>query len=354
MSRKITLDLLRIISILGVMTIHISSKMMGLGNESGWLYVINNAARFSVPAFLVISATLYFMKKNKGDYASYLKKRLGKLVPSYVFFTIVYFIFTLTPYTSRPLKLDGFFDGVFIFARDLVVGGAFSHLYFMSFIIIYTALYPLLEKLYRDKKMFFSIMMIFIFFAFNYYAQLYLGYDKIYRWTIFSWTIFVLFGFLLGEYYEKFIQLVKSKYIYFLMPIIVIFGYYYLYSFSYLGKNYFALGLINSSILNMMINLIYVALSVIIITKLFLPLEDSSEKTKSQIVRVSNSVFGVYLIHYLFVDTGYKFCLKNDIVFPVLAHPVLLFLTFVISYYSYNALNKYVLEPTFKRFKISS
>ncbi len=135
------IDILRIISILAVVIIHTTTRTLEASSYDltrvPWTLFLNQAARFAVPMFFMISG--FVLELNYPFHASYLsfvKKRLGKIFMPYVFWSFVYYFFVYKQHSIH-------------FISALIMGNASYQLYFIPTLLIFYFLFPFLHKYYH-------------------------------------------------------------------------------------------------------------------------------------------------------------------------------------------------------------
>ncbi|MTK11052.1 MAG: acyltransferase, partial [Clostridiaceae bacterium] len=89
------MDVIRAFAIIAVVLIHVSGIMMTGNNISSRTYnasmIINQIARFSVPAFILISGIgLTLSYKKEQGYFKFLGRRFNKIIPSYILWCLIY------------------------------------------------------------------------------------------------------------------------------------------------------------------------------------------------------------------------------------------------------------------------
>jgi surface polysaccharide O-acyltransferase-like enzyme len=131
-------DLLRIFSILAVVLIHTSTRIlesthMDLIHHQGSL-LLNQISRFAVPLFFMISGFVLELSY-KNNFLDYLKKRISKIFVPYLFWSALYYFFIYTKHS------DNFFQAI-------LSGSASYQLYFIPALLVLYLLFPLLHKLY--------------------------------------------------------------------------------------------------------------------------------------------------------------------------------------------------------------
>lgn len=139
MSRKryIEFDILRGLSVIGVVLIHITSTMMdnALEPRYGVAVFINQLTRFAVPSFLFLSGFgLTISDKLKDGYLKFLRNRLSRILILYILWSIFYYF-----YNNNGFDLLGFLS-------QLLLGNTSYHLYYVPLILIYYVFFPILKK----------------------------------------------------------------------------------------------------------------------------------------------------------------------------------------------------------------
>lgn len=148
--RIVELDYARVLSMLLVIAAHTASSYIFSESRVSLFgmnlaYLINQAARFSVPGFIVLSGTALGMSKAGGSVWGFYINRLKKTVLPYLIWYTVYFA-----YNSRGTAVSAWdFAGFF---RGILRGSAAPHLYFIVVIVQFYLLYPLLRRLVDRHK----------------------------------------------------------------------------------------------------------------------------------------------------------------------------------------------------------
>lgn len=126
--RFISLDLLRGIAAFGIVGCHLSLSPRSDGGA-----LVTSLCDFNVGLFAALAGFLMSGVKGWGDYAGYIKKRVVRLVPTYLFWSVVFLAFT----AAFDLLLDGgrihprYFSGEF-WVSVLFKGGSAGHLWFLA------------------------------------------------------------------------------------------------------------------------------------------------------------------------------------------------------------------------------
>lgn len=132
---------LRLISILGVILIHTTTRILetvnyNLGSFPFSLF-LNQISRFAVPLFFALSGfVLELNYQNHDSFLSYLKKRFGRIFIPYVFWSGIYYLFIYNQNQDNFLKV-------------LLTGNASYQLYFIPALCVFYLLFPFLHKVYK-------------------------------------------------------------------------------------------------------------------------------------------------------------------------------------------------------------
>ncbi|WP_295585922.1 acyltransferase [uncultured Oscillibacter sp.] len=132
------LDAARVVSMLAVIAIHVTAPYIGAGSRfllggMNLAYVMNQAARFAVPLFVLLSGASLGLGKPLPP-AKFYRRRFGKLGIPYVCWFVAY-----TLYENQSLT-----PGILV--RRFLLGQAAPHLYFITIIFQLYLLYPLLRR----------------------------------------------------------------------------------------------------------------------------------------------------------------------------------------------------------------
>ncbi len=132
-------DILRIISILAVLLIHTTTRTLEVSryalSQIPWPLFLNQAARFAVPMFFMISGFVLELNYHLHEsYLTYLKKRFSRIIVPYVFWSVIYYFFVY-PKGHDPN-----------FLNSLLQGDASYQLYFIPALLIFYLLFPLIHN----------------------------------------------------------------------------------------------------------------------------------------------------------------------------------------------------------------
>lgn len=141
------LALLRVIAIVGVISIHVSGLATTAkdlrGSQVWWLgHVLNSGSRFCVPLFVMVSGALLLRPSRPEPPRRFYRRRLDRLLPAMAFWYVVYILFSrLVVGTERgPLEVLAL----------VLAGRTYTALYFFWLILGLYLVTPALHKLLAD------------------------------------------------------------------------------------------------------------------------------------------------------------------------------------------------------------
>lgn len=208
-------DLIRTISILSVILIHISTKILEIAKYDLYHYpftlFFNQASRFAVPLFFLISSFVLELNYPKNfKYLDYLKKRVVRIILPYIFWSAVYYF---AIYTSHSHS----------FFTDLLLGDASYQLYFIPSIFIFYLFFPLLHKYFSffTNKIILSLLVIIqlLFLSYDYYFHPLPFYYPI-SVFILNFSMFI-FGMLACHYQKDILEYIKKHHHFFFFSLIL-------------------------------------------------------------------------------------------------------------------------------------
>ena len=149
MKRLEALDFTRVIAMLAVVMIHVSSTF--IYSDSGFTvlgmnlgFMLNQVTRFAVPLFILISGMSLGISTKGGSAVSFWKRRILKVGIPYVVWFFIYDLYNhgldVGAYAKECLAAP---RALF---RGLLLGQSAPHLYFIIILIQLYLVYPLLEK----------------------------------------------------------------------------------------------------------------------------------------------------------------------------------------------------------------
>lgn len=219
MNRIKAIDAIRVISILAVLLIHTTTRTIEAThnnlNSFPWTLFLNQIARFAVPLFILISGfVLELNYNNHANYWSYLKKRVGRILIPYVFWSLIYYFFVYTQNHDSLISV-------------ILTGDASYQLYFIPTLAIFYITFPLLHKFYKlisNKFVLLGLGALQLYLlSSDYFVKEFKFADPI-RITLLSFFFFTI-GIIAARNKDKIIKTVK-KWKYLLIPTTLILGIY--------------------------------------------------------------------------------------------------------------------------------
>lgn len=149
MKRLIYIDWLRIIAILGVVTIHVSASFVlnySQGYTGAWMTgnFYESISRWCVPVFVLISGALILSSTREITIFNFLKKKLSKIVIPLVAFSVFY-------YANEVRKEEVAFS-LMDFIKRFMTNDIMYHLWFLYMIAGLYIITPLLKLLIKNAK----------------------------------------------------------------------------------------------------------------------------------------------------------------------------------------------------------
>ena len=304
-------DVLRALAIIGIVFCHVSVSYVSRDINSPNLYIsvfFDCFRDFSIPIFVMLSGALLLGKKD--TLIKFFKKRLSRLFIPFLFWVLVYIIFTSA--MSHGFNLDIALKIFFGTAGTLGV-----HFWFVWMIIIaYVGIFIINKVMQLDinindfNKKFITILAILsvIYIGLSHY-HLFNPYSP--RLTYYlSFLAYIVIGYFLAkcDFLEKRID---RKYLIIITALLFIGSYlWYIFCFvvprSHLVHQFVRLSYFNLLILFMSANafLLFKYLSK---TKSFIDMENN--RLGNAFTTISNYSYGIYLIHYLVL-----YCIKINLI----------------------------------------
>ncbi|MBO3664986.1 acyltransferase [Microbacterium stercoris] len=148
-SRRWSYDVLRVISIVGVVAIHTFAGMVSnpdLQGSARWWYATAMDIGFIwvVPVFVMLSGALLLAPRQHAEGpASFYRRRLLRLAPAFVFWQIFYIVVVFGWISGQTLTVAGV-------ATSILDGRTYTHLYFLWLIVGLYAVAPVLAAFLSD------------------------------------------------------------------------------------------------------------------------------------------------------------------------------------------------------------
>lgn len=286
-----SIDALRVIAILAVVLIHISTKTLStlrfdLTLDSFSLF-INQASRFAVPLFFLISGfVLELNNKSNLSYTTFFKKRASRIIIPFIFWSVIYFLFTHNYDPSKILSAE--------FLLTLIQGTAAYHLYFIPTLILFYLAFPILHSqiwILKNPIVLTGIAIIQLVLLYHdyYVKQFELQYDV--RVAMLSFFMFIL-GMVASHYKDGVYSFVKKYFVIFTAFFFLLLAVIYFHVKTLTLKNH-----TSSYIYNQYGPLNYVY-TIVLTSLLYFTLE-KTQFLRKQFIVLSKLSFFVFFIHVL-------------------------------------------------------
>ena len=319
--RQITYDLMRIIAILAVITIHVSAENWYQPTVDNY-WLINNfinslAHPWAVPLFISISGAL-LLKKDL-DYKTIFKKYIPRILLCLIVWHFVYYFFGTPKFT-----MANFLNGL----KELANGNSFSHLWYLYFVLGLYLILPFISKLVKalDKKYLLILIIITAFIGIviptiKSITKFDLGiYTETYQIFFFDEMFtYLLLGYYLSEYKIKNNKAIIG--ISLLAIILLVLNAWY-------GNH---ISIIKNATISYASTYNIVAIPMVIaitsiIYKLF------SNKESKLITTLGELTFGTYLIHFMIIKGLTKYHITANIINPIFGNIILIIGVAIVAY----------------------
>ena len=295
--RVLYLDMLKIISCIAVVLIHVTADGFNLMNinTASWSVVtaLNVLVKFAVPMFVMVSGALFLNPDRKLDVKKLWKKNILNLVIVYIIWTLIYATYVVY---NKGQGIN------FMDVLSLAVKNSHYHLWFIPMLIGIYACIPLLKPMVSNGKRTVEYLLILFtllyilpntieHFKFPYYTFVKAILDRI-QVPMLGYIGY----FVLGHYLHMYgIPKKYTKLVYVSGIVSAVVGIVVTWIYSWhMGKATTTLAS-NFSITTYIISIMIFVL----MKNLF---ENKKLKFEKQIIHLSNISLGIYLIHVLIID----------------------------------------------------
>ncbi|WP_257985337.1 acyltransferase [Bacillus sp. V5-8f] len=201
---------LRAIGCLLVLLVHVSASFFyQQGKFNDFTYFINQISRFGTPFFALISGFLLFNQSRRRGFhfQKFVSSRFTKIVVPFLVWSVFYLAFLYIDQGINP-----FLDGLEAFLINFVFGNSFYHLYFISIVLQFYFIFPLLQG-FRSRKSWVVLLaasaFINLYFNKSYTPPELEGVMISQRDFLPSWIFFFIFGGFLAHFWEPLFRFAK-------------------------------------------------------------------------------------------------------------------------------------------------
>src|SRR5690606_29586683 len=148
-TRLWSLDVTRVVAVLGVVAIHVFAELVSNAERRGSMgwwgaVIVDIGFVWVVPVFVMISGALILAPHQyREGTRSFYRRRLLRLAPAVVFWSMFYFLVIRVALTEAPVSRADI-------ARFFLEGRPYTHLYFLWLIVGLYAVAPVLAAFLRD------------------------------------------------------------------------------------------------------------------------------------------------------------------------------------------------------------
>jgi surface polysaccharide O-acyltransferase-like enzyme len=318
LNRIKAIDALRTFSILAVLLIHTTTKVLETTHYDLITYsftlFLNQLARFAVPLFILISGfVLELNYDHHANYWAYLKKRASRIFIPYLFWSLIYYFLIYTQNHNNLVSV-------------ILTGSASYQLYFIPALCIFYLLFPFLHKIYKliasaPVLMILGVTQIWLM-SRDYFVKQY-GFTDPIRIFILSYFFFIL-GMIAAKNRDKIVEIVgRIKYA---LIISIPFLVYYIFEE---GKNrYFTTYNIEAFYSQWRPSVLIYTL--VLGTILFYAFDKSRLQFKI-VEKFSRLSFLVFFIHVIVLEEVWKY-LGHNLFNPIIFDPIFFVLVTILSF----------------------
>ena len=307
--RVVYLDLLRVFATFAVIFLHVCCSDFYMFSFSRNWYIsltYDSLVRWCVPVFVMISGALFLDPQKKITYQDIFKNRIPRLLIAYVFWSIIY-------------ALLGFITTSFndFSTTELVrrIVGSHFHLWFLPMLMGVYILIPILKKIADDKKSMQFALVVWIAFVGISFLDLKIAWHFGF---LFNMNTVVGFSgyFLLGYYLSQQDFSKKQKFWIYLFGILGVLV-------TILGTLYYSIkkGVATERFFNnLSVQVVAMSAALFVLMKSIAPKCENS--VKKIINNIRKDLFGIYLIHVIWIDIvgtlALRYCCSLIVTLPLI------------------------------------
>ncbi|HEY5584062.1 MAG TPA: acyltransferase family protein [Ruminiclostridium sp.] len=352
-SRVAYIDLLKVIAIFGVITIHISSSALyqfGIASIDWYFSVFwASIVRWSVPVFLMCSGVLFLNPDKVISIKRIFTKYLPRIVTALVFWAIMYEMFDVFKVFHNTGRIDSAIIRTAI--KNILTCNTHFHLYYLYIIILIYALVPII-KVFSNAAI--KHQMEYALFAWIIFGIIYPFAIKFYplnllKGIVVQYSISMAYSaigyFVLGHYFHKYNLTKRTTYIIYALGIIGLAATLY----GTIAVSTFLQAVNTMFLEGMSPNVAAMAAGLFLFAKNLHSNADNELSRKTQIIGyISKGSFCVYLVHDFF-NIAFRTFKFDTVLNPLFSIPLLSLLNLILSLSVYLVLSKI---PVVKKYLI--
>lgn len=329
-NRLIYIDWLKIFAIFAVIIIHVNAMRWYQVNVNSFEWNVYNfyytITKWSVPVFVMASGVLFLNQKKQISIKQIYFKYITRLVSALLFWSFIYII--IRSYTYGNVVNFETIVNAFL-------GGQVNYqLWFVYMIIGIYIVTPIVRKAINNSTRKETEYFLILCFLFTSLFPFISSFSMFLKFTVYQNVMISCCGgflgyYVLGHYLSNYeISKKLQHFIYFISLLSLIFIFFgTMYSSHKVGisiEKYY--GYLSPMI-------VFISASIFLIFKNhFRVYNNSDKKILSSIVRVfSNNIFGVFLVHDIFIIILIKNNIMPNIISPILGVPIFTFVIFILS-----------------------
>lgn len=326
--RYIELDVLRALSIIGVLLIHVSAQVIlskngvtnGVMNDIALF--INQISRFAVPVFLVLSGWGLTMSNSlKHGYLSFVRKQISKIIILYTVWSVIYYVATVHSFSISK------------FIKNFILGSTFYHLYFVPLIIVFYLIYPLILKIGKSNL---GLIFMLVITIFSQEVAIITGIGLLNNIrNIFNWIFFFTLGsWLANDYDSKVEKLQKFRSLIIVLFITTLSAVFF--------ESSFLIDKVGINVATTSTRPSIILLSVLFIA-IFLGIKWENNYFIQPLIKLATFSYGVYLSHAFFLTLFNKVYVKLGFSMEsILYMPVAFIVVLAVSIFVTIGINKII------------